>query len=86
MSSQAQMDACGVLCHLEVHPFIPAINREIVDASSTGVTTMDKADLPFLLFVRMLPKVRVPVYSYQCHSLLPYSCFGQGPVDSDGLM
>lgn len=48
MSSRAQMDACGVLCHLEVHPFITAINWAIVDASSTGVTTMDKADLPRL--------------------------------------
>lgn len=61
MSSQAQMDAYGVLCHLEVHPFIPAINPAIVDASSPGVTTMDKADLPCPLCVKMLP--RVPVYS-----------------------
>lgn len=48
MSSRAQMDACGVLCHLEVHPFITAINWAIADASSTGVTAMDKADLPRL--------------------------------------
>lgn len=55
------MDACGVLCHLEVHPFIPAINPAIIDASSTGVTTMAEADSPDLLCVRML--LRVPVYS-----------------------
>lgn len=61
MSSPAQMDACGVLCHLEVHPFIRAIKRAIADASSTGVTTMDKADLPRLFFVRMLPRCPVDV-------------------------
>lgn len=27
MSSQAQMDACGALCHLEVHPFILSVRR-----------------------------------------------------------
>lgn len=60
MSSQAQMDACGV-CHLEVHPFITAINKAITDASSTAVATMDRADLPRLFFVRMLPRCPVDV-------------------------
>lgn len=54
MSFQAQMEDCGVLCHLEVHPFIPAINLAIVHRLSTGMTTMDKEDLPRLFFVRML--------------------------------
>ncbi len=61
MSSQAQMDACGVLCHLEVHAFILAINWAIIDALSTRVTTMDKAYLPRLSFVRMLPRCPVDV-------------------------
>lgn len=61
MSSQAQMEACGRLCHLEVHHFIPAINKEIVDALSTSSTTMDRADLPRLFFVRKWPRCPVDV-------------------------
>lgn len=98
------MDAWGVLCHLEVHPLIPAINWTAVDASSNAAPTVDKADLPRLFFVRVLPRCPVDVLVHCAPSAVPVyclndeveqvpvsqsitcSCFGQGPVDTDGLM
>lgn len=59
MSFQAQMDAPGVLCHLEVHPFIPAIIRARTRWVPLGDRSGSRADPPRLLWtrgsVRMLP-------------------------------
>lgn len=58
MSSQAQMDACGVLCHMLSY-LLPT--GQSLMHRATRVTTMDKADLPRLFFVRMLPRCPVDV-------------------------
>lgn len=105
MSCRAQMDACGVLCHLERHLFLPAINRANRWCIEHPVWPQwAKPICHAFFFVGMRPRCPVDVLRAAALSAVPvyrlndeveqvpvsqsitYSCFGQGPVDADGLM